>query len=221
MKTQNRSRGTKLILKISAVILTLILFGQNSEAQILKSRFGFKVGANLSSLNVTNVEDEKILPGYDIGAFVRLQLTKGFALQPELNFSTKGAELSYTTGDGSTTSAVHLQYFEIPVLGVFSLTNHFNLQLGPYGSYLGNVNVVHKSGSTTSNISSQIADHNFKAIDYGLAGGAGLDIGLLACGLRYFYGLRNVGEEQNESNPNYTLPNAKNTTAQVYVGLSF
>jgi hypothetical protein len=58
-------------------------------------RVGFKGGLNLSNLYVNEVDDENARIGWHAGFYAQLFSSEAFAIQPELNFSTKGTGITY------------------------------------------------------------------------------------------------------------------------------
>lgn len=66
------------------------------DAKGLKvSRIGLKGGVNFSDLYTSDSDKDKILFGFNAGLFAKLPITKFLAVQPELYFISKGAELTY------------------------------------------------------------------------------------------------------------------------------
>ncbi|MGO4904016.1 porin family protein [Flavobacterium sp. W20_MBD1_R3] len=185
------------------------------EAQEKTAAFGFKGGLNFSNLYTDTVDDNNVLTGFNAGLYAKLPITNSVAIQPEINYTTKGAELVYDNTFANGTAKFNVNYIEVPVLLVVNLTNNFNVHAGPYVGYM-------VSGKTTndSNLFSaenELDTDDFNKIDAGVAGGVGIDLDAVNFGVRYSYGLTKVGKERNYSN--YTYPDAKNSVLSVYVGL--
>lgn len=185
------------------------------EAQEKTAAFGFKGGLNFSNLYTDTVDDNNVLTGFNAGLYAKLPITNSVAIQPEINYTTKGAELVYNNAFANGTAKFNVNYIEVPVLLVVNLTNNFNVHAGPYVGYM-------VSGKTTndSNLFSaenELDTDDFNKIDAGVAGGVGIDLDAVNFGVRYSYGLTKVGKERNYSN--YTYPDAKNSVLSVYVGL--
>lgn len=91
-----------------------VAFSQTTDSAKLK--FGVKGGVNFSNLYTEDVDDNNVLAGFNLGLFARLPITQTFAIQPELSYTTKGAELEYNNAFVNGTSTFKLNYLELPVL---------------------------------------------------------------------------------------------------------
>jgi hypothetical protein len=56
--------------------------------------------------------------------------------------------------------------------------------------------------------------------DYGLVAGAGLDFNIFSLGIRYEYGMKPVGKERSFLGQSYRIPDARNSTIQLYLSIS-
>ena len=187
------------------------------QAQEKTASFGFKGGLNFSNLYTDQVDDNNVLTGFNAGLYAKFPVAKGIAIQPEISYTTKGAELVYNNAFANGTAKFNVNYIEVPVLLVMNITDNFNVHVGPYAAYM-----VSGKTETDSNIFSsqnQLDTNDFNKIDAGIAGGLGVDLDALNFGVRYNYGLTNVGKERNYAGTDYTFPDAKNSVLSVYVGL--
>lgn len=187
------------------------------QAQEKTASFGFKGGLNFSNLYTDQVDDNNVLTGFNAGLYAKFPIAKGIAIQPEISYTTKGAELVYNNAFAKGTSKFNVNYIEVPVLLVMNITDNFNVHVGPYAAYM-----VSGKTETDSNIFSsqnQLDTNDFNKFDAGIAGGVGVDLDALNFGVRYNYGLTNIGKERNFGGTNYTFPDAKNSVLSVYVGL--
>ncbi len=187
------------------------------QAQDKTASYGFKGGLNFSNLYSDNVDDNNVLTGFNAGLYAKFPITNNIAIQPEISYTTKGAELVYNNAFVQGTAKFNVNYIEVPVLLVMNITDNFNVQVGPYAAYM-------VSGKTTNNsniFSSQteLDTKDFNKFDAGIAGGLGVDLDVVNFGVRYNYGLTNVGKERNYGGTSYTFPDAKNSVLSVYVGL--
>lgn len=205
---------------LSSVVIFIFLTS-HTQGQLSRSTIGIKGGLNVAHLSVRGISDESNHIGYHFGAFARLGLTKNFAIQPEALFAVKGAKLNFNNAFVTGGAVISLKYIDIPVLAVFNITDHLNVHLGPYGSYLIDVAVKNKSDSEGADFESEISKDNFKRMDYGLAAGVGLEFRSLNLGIRYLKGLSEVGEDKMLFGQLYNFPDGKNEAWQLYVGLSF
>ncbi len=186
----------------------------------LFSSFGVKGGLNISNLYADDVDDRNAKAGFQLGFFAKAPITKNFSIQPELLYSQKGAQLQYDNAFTSGKASFNLHYLEMPVLGVFNLGRNFNVHGGVYISYLLGADVVNKASNEGFNFEDELKKENFESIDYGLVGGVGLDGRKIGVGVRYNYGLKPVGKERNFLGQTYRIPDAMNSTLQVYLSLA-
>jgi hypothetical protein len=200
---------------ISAVAIT------NAQAQ-QRARVGLKGGLNLSNLYVNNVDDENARIGWHAGIYAQLFSSEAFAIQPEVNYSTKGTGITYGSINNSNVSLNHdtkfnLSYIDIPVLAVFKLGRAAEIHLGPYWSYLVSAEIRNNDGDPNNQFD-DIDRKNFDNWDYGLVGGIGFNLGKGAqLGARYNYGLNEIA---NSTYGKMILGNAKNQVAQLYLSFN-
>jgi hypothetical protein len=206
--------------------LKIILLGLLSGSLFLpiqtnaQAEFGVKGGLNLSNLYVDEVDDEDVRIGYHAGVFVNAPVVSFFSIQPELIFSTKGSTVKYDMTFFSGEYTFALNYIDLPVLGVFHLSEAFNIHVGPYAGYLVSARAINRSDNGFD-FDDEISRSNFKDFDYGLAGGLGFRSDWFHAGLRYNYGLREIGEYREVLGQSFRVSNAKNAVGQIYIGISF
>ena len=208
--------------------LSLLLFGgaltlAASQVQAQEApRVGFKGGLNLSNLYVNDVDDENARIGWHAGFYTQLFSSEAFAIQPEINYSTKGTGITYgSIGTGGVNinhdQRFNLQYIDIPVLAVFKLGKAAEIHAGPYWSYLLGANIRNKDGDPYNDFDT-IDRKNFDNWDYGLVGGIGFNLGESAqLGVRYNYGLNEIAQSRGAK---ALLGNAKNQVAQLYLAFN-
>ena len=114
------------------------------QAQDKTASYGFKGGLNFSNLYSDNVDDNNVLTGFNAGLYAKFPITNNIAIQPEISYTTKGAELVYNNAFAKGTAKFNVNYIEVPVLLVMNITDNFNVQVGPYAAYM-------VSGKTTNN----------------------------------------------------------------------
>jgi hypothetical protein len=205
--------------KIVLAALVLSFMGYtNANAQSNVTKFGVKGGVNFSNLYTDNADDENVLTGFNIGLFAKVPVTNSISIQPEVYYTGKGAEVTYSTPVNGT-AQFKLNYIEVPVLLVANVTKNFNVQVGPYAGYLISGKTTNKSSGGTYNFEDNIDTDDFNKIDAGVAAGLGLDLETVSFGVRYNYGLTKVGKENPSTNQTY--PDAKNSVLSVYGAFSF
>jgi hypothetical protein len=178
-------------------------------------RVGFKGGLNVSNLYVNDANSENARLGWHAGFYGQLLSTEAFAIQPEVNFSTKGSRVVQNAGIIDQETKYNFSYIDIPVLAVFKLGRAAEIHAGPYWSYLVNANVT--SNGDLGNGSRTFDRSNFNTWDYGLAGGIGFNIGGVQLGARYNYGLKNIAKSSMAKS---MLGNSKNQVAQIYLAFN-
>jgi hypothetical protein len=185
-------------------------------------RVGFKGGLNLSNLYVDDVDDENARVGWHAGIFTQLLSSEAFAIQPEINFSTKGSAITYVSGGTNSINVNHeqnfnLSYLDIPVLAVFKLGRVAEIHAGPYWSYLLRADIKNKKGDPNNEFTTVDRD-NFDNWDYGLVGGIGFNLGTAAqLGVRYNYGLNKIAESRGAR---AIMGSSKNQVAQLYLSFN-
>ena len=201
---------------------SLFVFAAQTSVKAQKTNsqtFGIKGGVNFSNLYVKDAEDNKMLTGFNLGLFAKLPITKTFSIQPELYYTTKGAQTTYNSTFINGTVQYNFNYLEVPVLFVVNVTDNFNLHVGPYLGYMLNGKVKNKSNVSAIDFDEKINTEDYNKFDAGIAAGAGVDLGGVSLGARYTYGLTKVGKERTFSGTTYTTPDAKNGVLSVYVSI--
>jgi hypothetical protein len=183
-------------------------------------RFGLKGGINFSTLNFQNVDNTKMRTGFNAGLFAKLPLTNYLAVQPELYYTTKGAEVTYNNTFVNGTAGFHFNYIEVPLLLVLNITQNFNVHAGPYAAFLINGKVKNESNVNLFDFEENLNTDDYNTFEAGLAIGAGIDLKAVSLGARYNHGLTNVGKERTFSGTSYTFPDAKNGVLTLYISLS-
>jgi hypothetical protein len=210
-------KTTKIFLLSSLLVMAFSLV----QAQDVPSpKFGIKGGINLSNLYSGDVGDENLKVGLNVGLMAKMPVTRGFAIQPEVLYSSQGSRINYNNfALGKGEYRFNLNYVQIPVLAVINLGEYFNIHAGPYAAFLTSANIkdLHSDG-TIDNIRDLDVD-NFNRFDYGFAGGVAFETKAFTMGVRYNYGLKEVGKSGNLSGD--VTNNMKNSFGTVYLGFTF
>ncbi|SHN70946.1 Outer membrane protein beta-barrel domain-containing protein [Flavobacterium fryxellicola] len=206
-------KNSKNLIFTSLVLGLMSFTGMQAQEKI--ASYGFKGGLNFSNLYTDTVDDNNVLTGFNAGLYAKFPITNSIAIQPEINYTTKGAELVYNNAIIQGTAKFNVNYIEVPVLLVANITENFNVHVGPYAAYM-------VSGKTTndSNFSSsqrELDTNDFNKFDAGISGGVGIDLDAVNFGVRYNYGLTKIGKDDSSSN--FISSDAKNSVLNVYVGL--
>jgi hypothetical protein len=193
---------------------------QTTSENTLSPKFGIKGGVNLTNMYVQDVSDENMKVGFNAGFFAKLPVTKGFSIQPELLYTSKGAKEEYNNFiEGRGEYRFNLNYIELPVLAVFNVAKNFNVHVGPYVAYLAEANIKDLKDNGTMDEITDLNAENFNRIDYGVAGGLGIDISNFTLGARYNYGFREIGKSGSLSGR--LTKDSKNSAISLYIGIGF
>jgi len=178
------------ILTTSLLILGLA-FGANAQEA------GVKGGLNFSNLYVSDVDDENMKVGFNAGVYYKAQLAKGLSLQPELSYSLKGAEIIYDNtflGLANGKYRYNLSYVDVPLAIKVQPVGSFYMEAGPYVSLLTSVRVKQVNSDGSREIVDELDRDSFNTVDYGVFGGVGFNFTGGSLGIRYNYGLQEIGE---------------------------
>jgi hypothetical protein len=202
------------------VVAGLILLGSQVQAQTTDSnaraKVGIKGGLNLSNFINETVTDKNVRVGYHVGVFGQLFVNEAFAIQPEVNFSTKGNKVVTNAGIIDQETKFNLNYIDIPVLAVFKLGKVVELHAGAYWAYLVGANI--DTDGDLGDGFDQLDRRNFKNWDYGLVGGLGFNMGAVQLGARYNYGLQEIADSRGARA--MIGGSTKNSVGQIYLAFN-
>lgn len=176
------------------IVLSLFVFLGTvvSNAQSLK--FGIKAGANFANFSGDDIDSDNIT-SYHFGAIAELNFFKTFSIQPELLYSSQGAEVEGFDD-------INLDYLSVPVLAKFYIIpGKFSFDIGPQFSFLVNDNF-------------EDFDDTIEKKDFDLAatGGFGVNIAFgVFAQARYTLGINDAAENVD----------LKNNVFQLSVGYKF
>ena len=201
-----------LSLLVSAVAISMFAY---TSAQAQYAKAGFKGGLNMSNLYVNEADDDQARIGWHAGFYGQLFASEGFAIQPEVNYSTKGTGVTRIDANSARyESNFNLNYLDIPVLAVFKLGEVAEIHAGAYWAYLLRAEIRNNDRNPNNEFTTQDRD-NFDDWDYGLVGGIGFNLGEAAqLGVRYNYGLNEIAESAGARR---VFGNSKNQVAQLFL----
>lgn len=132
LSTERTTWSPYTLIAILALVATALTTAP-AAAQPLS--FGLKGGVSQGTLLGDDVDDASYRAGFSGGVYAKYDVNPAFSIQPEVNFTTKGAdEAAVATGNGE----YELQSLDIPVLlklnapldGVFRPSLYAGPQLG-------------------------------------------------------------------------------------------
>ncbi|MFZ6011615.1 MAG: porin family protein [Bacteroidota bacterium] len=201
---------------VSLLLSAILIMFSSLHAQAQnKAVAGIKGGLNMSNLYSKTVTDEDARFGFHAGFFGQLFASDAFAIQPELNYSTKGNKVITEFGIIDQETKFNLSYLDVPVLAVFKLGDAAEVHAGAYWAYLLGANI-----DTDGDLGDDFREFdrdNFDNWDYGLVGGIGFNLGGAQLGVRYNYGLNEIARS---SGAKRMLRNSKNSVAQLYLAFN-
>lgn len=158
------------------IIFFLFLFNVHGQ----DSRYGMRIGANLSSISSDNIpedlDDSRI--GVVVGFFAEYALTNRIGIQPELQFSS----------EGNKEDNLRINYLQLPILFKYNFNEIVNIQLGPQAGL--KIWEWEDDG---------IMEDNFNTFNFAAVGGIGFNINdNFFIDARYIYGLTNVYEDEGD-----------------------
>lgn len=195
-------------MKMKTMLMGLILAGGiAAQASAQSFRLGLEGGANIANFSgdfggATGLGSRVGVVG---GAFLQLNFSDSFAIQPEILYTQKGGTQAMSGG----TVTIDVSYLEFPVLIKFYLPTPGikpNLFVGGSASLLAAAS--NSANGNSSDISSFV-----NSSDVGLIGGAGVDIDKFSLSARYELGLGDVSKS--------TATNYTNGIITFLVGYSF
>lgn len=200
----------------ASAIIALAFNSINAQTTTTRdAEFGVKGGFNISNLYSDDVDDENVLYGFNAGVYANFPVSDMISIQPELFYTTKGSEWEYNNAFIDGSSKLRLDYIQLPVLAKFYIGEHFNVHVGPYAAFLVNANVKSENNLDFAEVDEDLDTDDFEKFDYGLSAGVEFAFDPLTVGLRYDYGLSEIGKDQDYMGSNF--PDAKNSLLNVYL----
>jgi len=174
------------------VLLGVVLFLVKSTfAQHVN--FGLKGGVNFATLKDDGNENADGRTAWHAGALAHIHISEHFAIQPEVVYSSQGAEYPNDV-------SLKLGYVNIPVLAQYMFGNGFRLQTGPQLGILASSEL--KTGQTETDV-----EDGIKNLDAGWVFGTSyITRSGLGIDARYNLGLRDISDAH---------PDLKNRVWQV------
>ncbi|MCC8186784.1 MAG: PorT family protein [Bacteroides sp.] len=179
---------TKLSILV-AVVAVISAFSNEIVAQEKPVTWGIKAGTNLSTFG-GDMKNTKSVLRYQVGITADVALTNNLYLLTGLDLQTKGAKYSPKSASDIKYNPMYLQ---LPVNLGYKFDVGSNIRLvvhaGPYLAY-----GIGGKARSDGNKQSVFGNNRLKRSDYGLMGGAGMEIGNIAIHAGYEYGLANVSD---------------------------
>lgn len=188
--------------KLGLALMGLLMI--SSTGAFAQTSFGVKAGMNLSKMTVKSggekVDDIKLKPGFNIGAFADLKLSDLLAVEAGLQVETKGYRMKDGAFGITYKNSVNLIYVTIPVDARFNFGDFYVLA-GPYlgiaASGKGKASAEYDGDKEKETITLEFGndekDSDLKRLDIGLGVGAGYEFtDNIGARLGYDLGLTNI-----------------------------
>jgi hypothetical protein len=220
-------------------VITLLLLGLSITAlsgQETKFILSAEGGPSLTSLyrNGTIRKDFKPITGGYAGILVQYNFTGNFSLRSGITYERTGTNFYVVTYDIYADYIYRFDYVSIPVMvrAEYGKNVRFYMNAGPYFSYLCNQEYVSRNRQEFDDQIMQIhgsTPGNKNRIDYGLAGGIGINIRIagnaaISAGVTVYLGLCNTKKQPVYYNsveiPVSTQTSSYNNSAIFLVGFS-
>jgi opacity protein-like surface antigen len=195
-----------------------------AQPGLVKVHFGVLGGASFDKPGGADATDiNGTYTGFGVGGFVGLQLTPGFAIQPEALYVRKGAKTTQSDPGGTITGKIKVPYVEFPVLAKLRMPAKGSSIVSPH-VYAGpaiafkagcHVNATQGSTSVSDSCDASSIDLRIKSTDFSLTFGGGVDIGRAIVDVRYDLGLTKLGNDPSGGN------DFKNRTLYLLAGWTF
>jgi hypothetical protein len=187
-------------LLLSALAVCAFSFSNAQEEKSsngLDVTFGAKAGLNLATFT-GDTEGLDMKVGFHVGGLAEIALNDKFSIQPELLYSTQGAETEITFFNGAIdqteTLEYNFSYINMPIMAKYYVTEGLSLEAGPQIGFL--VNAEAEIDGETEDADQLLGD--LSTVDFGLNFGLGYKLNSgLNFAARYNLGLSNISDDSN------------------------
>ncbi|TMI62943.1 MAG: PorT family protein [Bacteroidetes bacterium] len=188
-----------ILMAAACLLMNYFINAQNTQAknQTTHVQLGIKAGVNIANIHVEGEDDNNEYDsrtGFHIGGLAHIHLSDHFAVQPEIVYSTEGAE--------ATGVKLKRDYINVPVLVQYMINDGFRLQTGPQVGFL--VSAKNEIGDTEVDVKDNVNTVGF-AWSFGASYLTKIGVGFDA---RYNLGITNINE-------NNSIPESRNRVWQI------
>lgn len=153
---------------------------QAAQAQI---SFSPEIGLNLSKYVGEDANsNDKVIPGFKVGANVNIPVATNFYVAPGLFYSTKGSKNEFSLLGITTTTTQTVGYLELPINLMYRMplgsNGAFFVTAGPYLAYgLNGSSMTEIGGNKSDKLDIKFGDGltERKPFDYGFNAGVGYE----------------------------------------------
>jgi len=208
------------------LFVTVLFLVASATFYAQEYKLGVKAGPNLS--NVSGYLSETTNPrlGYHFGFFSEISFTDKFSVNPELYYNSIGYVFEFSENNRNVfnpeqqdlyfKTAQRLNYLTVPITLKFYINQKFSLEAGPQTSFLINAVSKLKEASDMNGVENRYSSSGDFRLDFGATLGIGYNLtDRTMLQLRYYYGLRNLFENNPADFKSY------NQAIQLSVGYTF
>lgn len=212
MKSRMNNLDSKKGIGIFALVLLLLAASVTSTQAQSSLQLGVRAGTDYMKLGGRSF-DGKSYPGFAAGIYGKLNFSKKWYLQPELDYNQtigKTSDDFTTIYGGYSQQQVNLNYVSVPILLAFRPIPELSIMVGPqYGFLFAQTQSLLQS-SLNSNES---GTNPFRKSDIAIVGGAQLNLNKFLFGIRYSGNLNNISFRTTDTWRQYGF--------QFYIGYQF
>lgn len=186
-------------MKKSILVIVLAFFGFTTMSGQEYVRFGAKGGVNFTNMTSDGFDDTNSRTGFHLGLLGEIPLSDAFSIQPEVLYSTQGAEATIRgLGNADNGGEFRLDYIQVPVLAKIHLfqgraLEGLSIEIGPSFNFLVNDEIADWTDSP-----SFTTDSLFSSFEFGGAVGASFNFpGGFFASARYARGFTSVFNSDN------------------------
>ena len=223
--------------KIYFLLASAVLISSAATAQSVK--YGIKIGGNMANWSKETATMQSAsfsqsfgsVIGYQVGAFINLNVAGKVGIQPELLYSTQGSVQEANGAGFFSETTIKTSYVNLPVLFEYKPIGGLGLLIGPQLSYQISKKAERMSSSNsvvvTEKFDSDQLDEmaaeegkKFNTTDVGAVFGAQYSISKVVIGARYNMGLISNFKIDNPNN-DFEYKGPKNNSFVVSLGFHF
>jgi hypothetical protein len=191
---------SKITIMKKIVFVALLFMSTASFSQGFQ--IGIKGGVNISNYTGGDLKTNTLV-GFHVGGMLDFMITKAFAIQPEVLFSSQGA--TYDNGIGGKNN-LKVNYINVPVMAKLNFGNLY-IEAGPQVGFKASED-THNGNETINNFAKNLDLSVGAGIGYHSRSGFGI-------GGRYMAGVSKVGDfDKSYFNKS---PDFKNSVIQISV----
>lgn len=173
----------------------------------MAAQFGVTGGVNIASISGNEISNKSNLTGFFVGGSVTGSMTDMISIYGEASYSQKGVKGREFDTDVELKAA----YLDVPIMLRISPTTAGTTRpfflLGGYAAF--NVSCDIEAGGVS--VDCDTAELDVKSVDFGVIGGAGIQVNQFGFFARYQLGLSDLAEDSD----------AKNRTIQIGASWTF